>query len=175
MGPRTRRRVASGWLLLLPALAQCTVPGIVGVDARFYTLVAANDHPVSPGGEQLVVGSLPYQDTTCDLLLRAGRLFTNGSDNRYDATIGMDLRCRDGGTGRAYASEHGTFKLSGGTFSFEPLTVEGLKLMGGTKSGNTVQLDVVVDARSFAFEEFPTFSVDKQFQLHLRLIKTAED
>lgn len=164
------------WLLLLSALVSCSPSAILGVDAKFYTLVAANGQPVSIGQEQQVlVGTLPYLDTTCDLLVRAGRLFTNGSDNRYDATIGMDIRCRDGGVGLAHASEHGTFKLSGGTFSFQPITVEGLRLTAGTKSGDTVQLDVIVDANYLVFDGFPSFSVDKQFPLQLRLIKTAED
>lgn len=172
---QTSRNIAIGWFLLLPALAGCDPSGIVGVDAKFYTLVEANGHPVALGQEQLVVGSLPYQDTSCDLLLRAGRIFTNGSDKAYDAVVLMDIRCANITAGRASAAEHGTFGIRGGTFTFEPITNEGLDLVGGTKSGDTVRLDVLVDARSLVFQDFPTFSVAKQFPLQLRFIKTAED
>lgn len=172
---KLRPHITVGSILLVAATAGCNSSDIVGLDAKFYTLVEANGQPVALGKEQLVVGSVPVQDTTCDLLLRAGRIFTNGSDNRYDAVVGMNVRCTGGAGGLAYAAEHGTFSLSSGTFHFRPITIEGLRVLGGTRNGNTVRLDVVVDAQNLAFEDFPPFSVDKQFPLQLRFIKTAED
>ena len=168
------RLLLLGLALLVLLIGGCNLGRIIGAEAAFYTLAEANGQRVGGGEDQLLIGSIPYQNTTCDLLLRSGRLFTE-TEQFYDLHIGMDLRCMDGASGEAHAAATGTYTIRNGTITFQPIEIDGVETGKGTVRGSTITLDARIDAAHLIMFQFPQFSVEQEFPLSLRFVKTAED